>query len=149
MLSCLLFLFGQCCIVSYRYILSIDTEEEIEEYVNDLVQGAEERKQIFIRELKHRWKRTRQPCSSNYAQIVRKDGQLYIKLVNFCFYWLVFYYQDGKFVVSSVVTITKAVFGLLVLEVTTAIYKANKYRYTSNLELCFHHHVSFGLFVRL
>ncbi|XP_040198870.1 activating signal cointegrator 1 [Rana temporaria] len=56
-----------------QYILSIDTEEEIDEYVNDLVQGAEERKQIFIRELKHRWKRTRQPCSSNYAQIVRKD----------------------------------------------------------------------------
>ncbi|CAI9558431.1 unnamed protein product [Staurois parvus] len=56
-----------------QYILSIDTEEEIEEYVNDLVQGSEERKQIFIRELKHRWKRTRQPSSSNSAQTCRKD----------------------------------------------------------------------------
>ncbi|XP_018408498.1 PREDICTED: activating signal cointegrator 1 isoform X4 [Nanorana parkeri] len=54
-----------------RYILSIDTEEEIEEYVNDLIQGSEDRKQTFIRELKHRWQRTKQPSSSNSAQISR------------------------------------------------------------------------------
>ncbi|XP_018408495.1 PREDICTED: activating signal cointegrator 1 isoform X1 [Nanorana parkeri] len=58
-----------------RYILSIDTEEEIEEYVNDLIQGSEDRKQTFIRELKHRWQRTKQPSSSNSAQISRNyDG---------------------------------------------------------------------------
>ncbi|XP_018408497.1 PREDICTED: activating signal cointegrator 1 isoform X3 [Nanorana parkeri] len=61
-----------------RYILSIDTEEEIEEYVNDLIQGSEDRKQTFIRELKHRWQRTKQPSSSNSAQISRNYDFLFL-----------------------------------------------------------------------
>ncbi|XP_072258314.1 activating signal cointegrator 1 [Pyxicephalus adspersus] len=57
-----------------QYILSIETEEEIEDYINDLIQGSEDRKQIFIRELKLRWQRIREPSSSNSAHIYRKDG---------------------------------------------------------------------------
>ncbi|KAM5173016.1 activating signal cointegrator 1 [Mantella aurantiaca] len=56
-----------------QYILSIDTEEEIEEYINDLVQGSEERKQIFIHELKQKWQRTRQPSCSSSTQLYMKD----------------------------------------------------------------------------
>ncbi|XP_068131763.1 activating signal cointegrator 1 [Hyperolius riggenbachi] len=57
-----------------QYIISIEVEEEVEEYINDLVQGSEERKQVFIKELKHRWRRTRHP--SNFSpHMNRNDDQ--------------------------------------------------------------------------
>ncbi|KAM3926161.1 activating signal cointegrator 1 isoform 2-T2 [Leptodactylus fuscus] len=55
------------------YILSIDTEEEIEEYINDLIQGYDEQKQIFIKDLKIRWQRLKNPHSSSSAPVYRKD----------------------------------------------------------------------------
>ncbi|NP_001085378.1 thyroid hormone receptor interactor 4 L homeolog [Xenopus laevis] len=58
-----------------RYILSIDTEEEIDEYINDLVQAPEDKKSLFTRELKLRWQRIRQPSASSTAPAFqRKDG---------------------------------------------------------------------------
>ncbi|KAM4675501.1 activating signal cointegrator 1 [Discoglossus pictus] len=57
-----------------QYILSIDTEEEIEEYIDDLVQGSKERKHLFIQELKVRWQRFRNSSSSQVAQTYKKDG---------------------------------------------------------------------------
>ncbi|KAM3926160.1 activating signal cointegrator 1 isoform 1-T1 [Leptodactylus fuscus] len=56
-----------------QYILSIDTEEEIEEYINDLIQGYDEQKQIFIKDLKIRWQRLKNPHSSSSAPVYRKD----------------------------------------------------------------------------
>ncbi|KAM9311797.1 activating signal cointegrator 1 [Gastrophryne carolinensis] len=56
-----------------QYVLSIETEEEIEEYINDLVQGSEERKQLFIKDLKQRWRRNRQSISSSSPHIYKKD----------------------------------------------------------------------------
>ena len=41
-----------------RYILDIETAEEIEEYVGDLLQGTDGRKRHFIDELLIRWQRT-------------------------------------------------------------------------------------------
>ncbi|XP_075713946.1 activating signal cointegrator 1 [Rhinoderma darwinii] len=62
-----------------QYILSIDTEEEVEEYINDLIQGYNEQKQVFINDLKIRWQRTRNPHSSPSAPIYRKDDTLGIQ----------------------------------------------------------------------
>ncbi|XP_069621829.1 activating signal cointegrator 1 isoform X1 [Ranitomeya imitator] len=56
-----------------QYILSIDTEEEIDEYINDLIQGYDEQKQTFINDLKIRWKRIKSPHSSSSAPTYRKD----------------------------------------------------------------------------
>ncbi|XP_069812545.1 activating signal cointegrator 1 isoform X2 [Dendropsophus ebraccatus] len=56
-----------------QYILSIDTEEEIEEYIHDLIQGSDGQKQDFINDLKIRWQRIRNPHSSSSAPISRKD----------------------------------------------------------------------------
>ncbi|KAM4035637.1 activating signal cointegrator 1-like [Anomaloglossus baeobatrachus] len=56
-----------------QYILSIDTEEEIDEYINDLIQGFDEQKQIFINDLKIRWQKIRNPHSSSSAPNYRKD----------------------------------------------------------------------------
>ncbi|KAM4749552.1 activating signal cointegrator 1 [Rhinophrynus dorsalis] len=58
-----------------QYIFSIDTEEEIDEYINDLVQGSEEGKRLFIHELKIRWQKTRHQSGSLSAQTChKKDG---------------------------------------------------------------------------
>ncbi|XP_073508935.1 activating signal cointegrator 1 isoform X2 [Phyllobates terribilis] len=65
-----------------QYILSIDTEEEIDEYINDLVQGCDEQKQIFINDLKIRWQRVRNPHSSSSASIHRKDGVQGLSLID-------------------------------------------------------------------
>ncbi|XP_026565418.1 activating signal cointegrator 1 [Pseudonaja textilis] len=42
-----------------QYILSIDDEEEIREYVTDLIQGRDGQKKYFIDELVARWKQSR------------------------------------------------------------------------------------------
>ncbi|KAE8617389.1 hypothetical protein XENTR_v10009057 [Xenopus tropicalis] len=58
-----------------KYILSIDKEEEIDEYINDLVQAPEDTKSLFTRELKLRWHRIRQPpASRTTSAFQRKDG---------------------------------------------------------------------------
>lgn len=44
--------------LSSRYILSIESAEEIEEYLIDLLQGADGKKRHFIDQLLSRWKRT-------------------------------------------------------------------------------------------
>ncbi|KAG8576090.1 hypothetical protein GDO81_009770 [Engystomops pustulosus] len=59
-----------------QYILSIDTEEELEEYINDLIQGYDEQKQVFINDLKIRWQRIRNRQSSPSAPIYGKNDML-------------------------------------------------------------------------
>ncbi|XP_053573351.1 activating signal cointegrator 1 isoform X2 [Bombina bombina] len=55
-----------------QYILSIDSEEEIEDYMNDLIQGSEERKNLFVKELKIRWQRARHHPSPHLAPTLCK-----------------------------------------------------------------------------
>ncbi|XP_075432105.1 activating signal cointegrator 1 isoform X2 [Ascaphus truei] len=58
-----------------QYILSIDTEEEIDEYIHDLIQGSEGRKRQFIEELKVRWQKSRRPVGAHSEQPFHKqDG---------------------------------------------------------------------------
>ncbi|KAM8973281.1 activating signal cointegrator 1 [Pelodytes ibericus] len=57
-----------------QYILSIDTEEEIEEYINDLIQGYEEEKNGFLYELKVRWRKTKQLNSPNSTQTYNRKN---------------------------------------------------------------------------
>uniref|UniRef100_A0A8C2Y590 Activating signal cointegrator 1 n=1 Tax=Coturnix japonica TaxID=93934 RepID=A0A8C2Y590_COTJA len=47
-----------------RYILSITSEDEIREYVVDLLQGTEGRKGRFVEELLSRWQQSSQPATS-------------------------------------------------------------------------------------
>ncbi|CAH2273433.1 activating signal cointegrator 1 isoform X1 [Pelobates cultripes] len=64
-----------------RYILSIDTEEEIDEYISDLVQGSEEKKFVFVHELKNRWRKTKQLPTPSAAQAYnRKEDVLQLQL---------------------------------------------------------------------
>ncbi|XP_040899900.1 activating signal cointegrator 1 [Toxotes jaculatrix] len=53
----------EACEDIVKYILSIETAEEIEEYVGDLLQGTDGRKRQFIDELLTRWKRTQRQAS--------------------------------------------------------------------------------------
>ncbi|XP_069758917.1 activating signal cointegrator 1 isoform X2 [Narcine bancroftii] len=55
-----------------RYILSIESAEEIEEYVADLVQGNDGKKQLFISGLLKRWKRSRESPTPGKGQLYRK-----------------------------------------------------------------------------
>ena len=48
-----------------RYILSIDSAEEIEEYVGDLLQGTDGDKRRFIDELLCRWRRTQRHAADS------------------------------------------------------------------------------------
>uniref|UniRef100_A0A8C5PNG1 Activating signal cointegrator 1 n=1 Tax=Leptobrachium leishanense TaxID=445787 RepID=A0A8C5PNG1_9ANUR len=64
---------GDSVLHGNRYILSIDTEEEIEEYVGDLIQGYEEKTRVFTQELKARWRKTKQLPSPSMAQTYKKD----------------------------------------------------------------------------
>lgn len=66
-----------------QYILSIETEEEIEEYINDLIQGYDEQKQVFIQELKILWERIRNPHISSSAAINRKNDTLGMQGLSF------------------------------------------------------------------
>uniref|UniRef100_A0A4W3JGV2 Activating signal cointegrator 1 n=1 Tax=Callorhinchus milii TaxID=7868 RepID=A0A4W3JGV2_CALMI len=58
------------------YILSIESSEEIEEYVSDLVQGTDGKKQLFIDELLKRWKRSREVPTPGQGQLYRKKDEV-------------------------------------------------------------------------
>uniref|UniRef100_A0A3B4B1T5 Activating signal cointegrator 1 n=1 Tax=Periophthalmus magnuspinnatus TaxID=409849 RepID=A0A3B4B1T5_9GOBI len=51
----------EACEDIVKYILTIENQEELEEYVGDLLQGTDGRKRHFIDELLKRWKRTQRP----------------------------------------------------------------------------------------
>ncbi|XP_078285857.1 activating signal cointegrator 1 [Rhinoraja longicauda] len=55
-----------------QYILSIESAEEIEDYVADLVQGTDGKKQLFINELLKKWKRSRESPTPGQGQLYRK-----------------------------------------------------------------------------
>lgn len=48
-----------------RYILSIEKAEEIQEYVEDLLQGTDGKKQPFIDELLLRWEKSRKQTTDS------------------------------------------------------------------------------------
>nr|XP_033776534.1 activating signal cointegrator 1 isoform X2 [Geotrypetes seraphini] len=58
-----------------QYILSIENEEEVEEYVNDLIQGTESKKYQFIEELITRWQKHTQPSVTDPVQLYRKKDE--------------------------------------------------------------------------
>lgn len=59
-----------------RYILSIENEEAIREYVVDLLEGTEGKKKHFVDELVVRWRRSCQPTTSDPLSLYRKkDGK--------------------------------------------------------------------------
>ncbi|XP_051792687.1 activating signal cointegrator 1 isoform X1 [Acanthochromis polyacanthus] len=57
-----------------RYILSIEKAEEMEEYVGDLLQGADGRKGLFIDELLSRWKKTQRQATDNGSLFLLKES---------------------------------------------------------------------------
>uniref|UniRef100_A0A8C5ALN7 Activating signal cointegrator 1 n=1 Tax=Gadus morhua TaxID=8049 RepID=A0A8C5ALN7_GADMO len=68
----------EACDDIVRYILDIETAEEIEEYVGDLLQGTDGRKRHFIDELLIRWQRTQSTDTSYFCPDVfdvTKDSQ--------------------------------------------------------------------------
>ncbi|XP_032089021.1 activating signal cointegrator 1-like [Thamnophis elegans] len=56
-----------------QYILSIDDEEEIREYVTDLIQGRDGQKKCFIDELVARWKQSRSTTLDPLPLYQKKD----------------------------------------------------------------------------
>ncbi|NWT80391.1 TRIP4 protein, partial [Lanius ludovicianus] len=56
-----------------RYILSITNEDEIREYVVDLVQGTEGKKSWFVEELLARWRKSAQLPSEPFPVYRKKD----------------------------------------------------------------------------
>uniref|UniRef100_A0A8D2QJI7 Activating signal cointegrator 1 n=1 Tax=Zonotrichia albicollis TaxID=44394 RepID=A0A8D2QJI7_ZONAL len=59
----------------FRYILSITNEEEIREYVVDLVQGTDGKKSWFVEELLSRWRKSAQLPSEPFPAYRKKDGE--------------------------------------------------------------------------
>ncbi|NWY20292.1 TRIP4 protein, partial [Aphelocoma coerulescens] len=59
-----------------RYILSITNEDEIREYVVDLVQGTEGKKSWFVEELLARWRKSAQLPSEPFPVYRKKDASL-------------------------------------------------------------------------
>ncbi|NXJ08851.1 TRIP4 protein, partial [Odontophorus gujanensis] len=57
-----------------RYILSITSEDEIREYVVDLLQGTEGRKGRFVEELLSRWQQSSQSPAESLLAHRKKDG---------------------------------------------------------------------------
>ncbi|KAF2982508.1 hypothetical protein EK904_006049 [Melospiza melodia maxima] len=57
------------------YILSITNEEEIREYVVDLVQGTDGKKSWFVEELLSRWRKSAQLPSEPFPAYRKKDGR--------------------------------------------------------------------------
>lgn len=51
----------EACEDIVQYVLSIESREELEEYVGDLLQGTEGRKGHFIQELLKRWEKSQKP----------------------------------------------------------------------------------------
>nr|XP_014124833.2 activating signal cointegrator 1 [Zonotrichia albicollis] len=60
----------------FRYILSITNEEEIREYVVDLVQGTDGKKSWFVEELLSRWRKSAQLPSEPFPAYRKKDEAL-------------------------------------------------------------------------
>ena len=59
------------------YVLSIESAEEIREYVTDLLQGNEGKKGQFIEELVTKWQKNDQELTSDaLQQSFKKDGRL-------------------------------------------------------------------------
>lgn len=58
-----------------RYILSITNEDEIREYVVDLVQGTDGKKGWFVEELLTRWRKSAQAPSEPLPAYRKKDGE--------------------------------------------------------------------------
>ncbi|XP_061855638.1 activating signal cointegrator 1 isoform X2 [Colius striatus] len=56
-----------------RYILSITNEDEIREYVVDLLQGTDGKKSWFVEELLSRWRKSSQPPSEPLPAYWKKD----------------------------------------------------------------------------
>lgn len=57
--------------------MSIESAEEIREYVTDLLQGNEDKKGQFIEELITKWQKNDQELSSDaLPQSFKKDGKL-------------------------------------------------------------------------
>lgn len=56
-----------------RYILSITNEDEIREYVVDLVQGTDGKKSWFVEELLSRWRKSAQVPSEPFPAYRKKD----------------------------------------------------------------------------
>ncbi|KAJ7410994.1 Activating signal cointegrator 1 [Willisornis vidua] len=59
-----------------RYILSITNEDEIREYVVDLVQGTDGKKSWFVEELLSRWRKSAQLPSEPFSAYQKKDEAL-------------------------------------------------------------------------
>lgn len=59
------------------YILSISDEDEIREYVVDLLQGTEGKKSRFVEELLSRWRKSSQLPSEPLPAYRKKDGECY------------------------------------------------------------------------
>uniref|UniRef100_A0A8C2QUG1 Thyroid hormone receptor interactor 4 n=1 Tax=Capra hircus TaxID=9925 RepID=A0A8C2QUG1_CAPHI len=58
-----------------QYVLSIESAEEIREYVTDLLQGNEGKKGQFIEELVTKWQKNDQELTSDaLQQSFKKDG---------------------------------------------------------------------------
>lgn len=60
---------------SCRYILSITNEDEIREYVIDLIQGTDGEKSRFVEELLARWRKSSQLPSEALPVYRKKDGE--------------------------------------------------------------------------
>ncbi|XP_065498105.1 activating signal cointegrator 1 isoform X4 [Caloenas nicobarica] len=58
-----------------RYILSITNEDEIREYVIDLIQGTDGNKSQFVEELLARWRKSSQLPSEPVPTFRKKDGE--------------------------------------------------------------------------
>ncbi|XP_041034583.1 activating signal cointegrator 1 [Carcharodon carcharias] len=59
-----------------QYILSIESAEEIEDYIADLIQGTEGKKRTFIDELLKRWKRSQELLAPGQVQLYRKKDEV-------------------------------------------------------------------------
>lgn len=65
---------GYCVAIPSRYILSIESDEEIEEYVGDLLQGTDGRKGEFIDELLSRWRKTQIHSADTGSSFLFKES---------------------------------------------------------------------------
>lgn len=55
--------------------MSITNEDEIREYVVDLVQGTDGKKSWFVEELLTRWRKSAQLASEPFPAYWKKDGE--------------------------------------------------------------------------
>lgn len=58
----------------FRYIISIEKAEEIEEYVGDLLQGTDGKKGQFIEELLFRWKKTQRQAGDTAGLFLLRES---------------------------------------------------------------------------